>query len=70
MAQTIWFNKGTLSEHRLHDAPLPELADQAARLKIDSFSVTANNITYAVIGDMFGYWNFFPAKEDFGVVPM
>ncbi|MFN3453278.1 MAG: DUF2855 family protein, partial [Sphingorhabdus sp.] len=30
----------------------------------------ANNITYAVIGDMFGYWNFFPAEGDWGVVPM
>jgi Protein of unknown function (DUF2855) len=32
--------------------------------------VTANNVTYAVIGDMFGYWNFFPAEGDFGIVPM
>ena len=70
MAQTVWFNKGALSEHRVHDAPLPELSDQAVRLKIESFSVTANNVTYAVIGDMFGYWNFFPAEGDFGVVPM
>ena len=70
MVETIWFNKGVLTEHHLHDAPLSELADHAIRLKIESFSVTANNITYAVIGDMFGYWNFFPAEGDFGVVPM
>ena len=70
MVKTIWFNKGALTEHHLHDAPLSKLADHAIRLKIESFSVTANNITYAVIGDMFGYWNFFPAEGDFGVVPM
>ncbi|MEP2736207.1 MAG: DUF2855 family protein [Erythrobacter sp.] len=46
------------------------LADGAARLKIESFSVTANNITYAVVGDGFGYWNFFPATEGKGIVPM
>ncbi|WP_411291341.1 DUF2855 family protein [Sphingorhabdus sp.] len=70
MAETIWFNKGALTEHHLHDVPLSELADQAVRMKIESFSVTANNVTYAVIGDMFGYWNFFPAEGDFGIVPM
>ena len=70
MAQTIWVNKAKLSENMVHDADLPTLADGALRLKIESFSVTANNITYAVIGDMFGYWNFFPAEGAWGVVPM
>ena len=48
------------------------------RLKVESFSVTTNNITYAVVGDGFGYWNFFPPVGDdaegaggsWGVVPM
>lgn len=70
MAQTIWVDKAKLSETKVHDADLPALADGAIRLKIESFSVTANNITYAVIGDMFGYWNFFPADGTWGVVPM
>jgi len=70
MAQTIWVKKAKLSENMVHDADLPILADGALRLKIESFSVTANNITYAVIGDMFGYWNFFPAEGAWGVVPM
>lgn len=51
----------------LDDAPLGE---GAVRLDIESFSVTANNITYAVVGDGFGYWNFFPAPEGKGIVPM
>ena len=37
---------------------------------VESFSVTANNVTYAVIGDQFGYWNFFPGEGEWGVVPM
>jgi len=49
---------------------MPMLSEGAVRLRIESFSVTANNITYAIIGDVFGYWNFFPAEGDFGVVPM
>jgi hypothetical protein len=70
MASTVWVKKAALAETQLHDDTLPALGDGEVRLRIESFSVTANNITYAVIGDMFGYWNFFPAEGDWGVVPM
>lgn len=70
MASTIWVKKTALNETQIHADALPTLGDGEVRLKIESFSVTANNITYAVIGDMFGYWNFFPAQGDYGVVPM
>jgi hypothetical protein len=70
MATTIWVNKQALTQTQVHEAASPSLGEGAVRLRIESFSVTANNITYAVIGDMFGYWNFFPADGDFGVVPM
>lgn len=40
------------------------------RLRIDRFAITANNITYAVFGDMLGYWDFFPTEDTtFGRVP-
>ena len=77
MASTVWVNKAALTEAQVHDDTLPALGDGEVRLRIESFSVTANNITYAVIGDMFGYWNFFPAEGDYGpgeakygIVPM
>ena len=70
MASTIWVQKQALTQTHVHEAPMPMLSEGAVRLRIESFSVTANNITYAVIGDVFGYWNFFPAEGDFGVVPM
>lgn len=70
MAQVVWAKKDALSEMTVHEYALPALGADAVRLKIESFSVTANNVTYAVIGDMFGYWNFFPAVDDWGVVPM
>ena len=61
-------NIGTVS---LITQPLPPLPQGSVRLKVESFAVTANNVTYAVIGDMFGYWNFFPAGiEGQGIVPM
>lgn len=70
MAATVWVKKSALSETKVHEDSLPALGEGQVRLKVESFSVTANNITYAVVGDAFGYWNFFPAEEDWGVVPM
>lgn len=44
--------------------------DGGALLKVDTFALTANNITYGVAGDMIGYWNFFPAREGMGRIPV
>ncbi len=53
------------------DHGIVELADGEILLRIDHFALTANNITYAAIGDQFGYWNFFPSgREGFGIVPV
>lgn len=47
------------------------LADGAARLKVEAFALTANNVTYATFGEAMGYWNFFPATDqDSGRVPV
>ena len=39
-------------------------------LRVDRFALTTNNITYGVVGDMIGYWNFFPAPEVWGRIPV
>lgn len=81
MAATIWVNKAHLGEHKVHEESLPTLGDGEVRLRVESFAVTANNVTYAVIGDMFRYWDFFPAQSQspdadpqdsagYGIVPM
>lgn len=39
-------------------------------VRVDRFALTANNITYALYGDIIGYWKFFPAEDDgWGVLP-
>jgi len=38
-------------------------------LSVDSFALTANNITYGVAGDSIGYWQFFPAQDPAGSSP-
>jgi Protein of unknown function (DUF2855) len=70
MASTVQVEKQALTNARVEKTELGKLAPGHARLRVESFAVTANNITYAVIGDMFGYWNFFPAPPPMGVVPM
>ncbi|WDA40451.1 DUF2855 family protein [Erythrobacter sp. BLCC-B19] len=70
MAQQIHVEKAALTRAALVEVPLATLAEGAVRLQIESFSVTANNVTYAVVGDGFKYWDFFPAPEGMGIVPM
>lgn len=47
------------------------LAPGQVRLKVESFALTANNITYAVTGDSLKYWQFFPSGDEaWGIVPV
>ena len=54
------------------DAPdARPLQDGEARLCIDRFALTANNITYAAFGDAMKYWDFFPVEDAaWGCVPV
>ena len=38
-------------------------------LQIEAIAITANTVTYGVVGETVGYWKFFPAPEGWGVVP-
>jgi hypothetical protein len=46
------------------------LPGEALLLKVTRFAFTANNITYAVMGDTLKYWTLFPAPDGFGNVPV
>jgi Protein of unknown function (DUF2855) len=46
------------------------LPDEALLIKVDRFAFTANNITYAVAGDLLKYWELFPAPDHFGNIPV
>ena len=41
-----------------------------ALLRVDRFGLTANNVTYAVMGEAMSYWDFFPAEEGWGRMPV
>jgi hypothetical protein len=52
------------------EVPTPALADGEVLLRVDRVGMTANNVTYALFGDAMHYWDFFPADEGWGRVPL
>ena len=57
-----------MPHRRVRDARASEPGE--ALLRVDSFGLTANNVTYAVMGEAMSYWDFFPAEDGWGRVPM
>ena len=63
--------KDALSTTRLDTATDAPLADGQVRVRIESFALTSNNITYAAFGDAMSYWQFFPTGEEgWGSIPV
>jgi hypothetical protein len=59
-----------LRESRLVESAPPEIEPGQALLRVETFGLTANNVTYAVFGEAMSYWDFFPAEDGWGRVPM
>jgi len=65
--------RNDLQQCKVIETSLPDAAalpDDALLVKVTRFAFTANNITYAVLGDRLKYWQLFPAPEGFGNVPV
>lgn len=63
--------RNDLRECRVVESAPPEPESGQALLRVDTFGLTANNVTYAVFGEAMSYWDFFPtAEEGWGRVPM
>jgi hypothetical protein len=64
--------RNDLDHCKLIETPPPDAAqlpDDALLVKVDRFAFTANNITYATLGDTLKYWELFPAPAGFGNIP-
>ena len=62
-------NRSDLHETRVAPVAVPAPADGEVLFRVESFSLTANNVTYAVAGDQIGYWRFFPQPDGWGCIP-
>lgn len=68
MAKTLEIRRDALAETRVAEAPAAPLAEGEARLRVERFAITANNVSYAITGGKIGYWRFFPASGDGWIV--
>jgi hypothetical protein len=55
---------------KVHLPEATSLPDDALLVRVTRFALTANNITYAVLGDQLKYWQLFPVATDFGIIPV
>lgn len=71
MQLTLETRRDAFDELRVVEDALPDaLNDGQVLLEVDRFALTANNISYCHVGDLLGYWRFFPtADEAWGRVP-
>lgn len=66
----LWVNRKDLRATKIVNDTTPQLAEGEVLVAIDKFALTANNVSYAVTGDIIGYWQFYPAEGDWGKVPV
>jgi hypothetical protein len=67
---SLFVDRHDLKMAAVEPTPIPDLADGQALLKVDRVGMTANNVTYALMGEAMRSWQFFPADEQRGRVPL
>lgn len=66
----ILVRRDAISINEVRDTPVPAIGAGEILLAVEQFAVTANNVTYAAMGEAMKYWDFFPAPDGFGIVPV
>jgi hypothetical protein len=59
-----------LDRVRVVETRLPRLRDGQVLMRVERFGCSANNISYALLGDTLRYWDFFPATDGWGRIPV
>src|SRR5688572_16507047 len=64
--------RADLHKTRVVEDEPPEAEAGEALLRVDAFGLTANNVTYGVVGDTLRYWEFFPTADpdQWGRIPV
>lgn len=70
MAWTLLVDRTDPTRTELRDVDPPDPAPGEAVLALHRVGVSANNVTYARLGDQLRYWEFFPATDGWGRVPL
>lgn len=59
----LWVDMTNFRNTKVVQTEAPELAEGDILVAIDKFAITANNVGYAVSGNMIGYWKYFPTDD-------
>lgn len=75
MSQSAWrilIQKAAITNAALDEnIARPNLNDGQIEVEVKSFALTTNNVTYAVVGGPFRYWEFYPTGDDsLGILPI
>ena len=60
---TLLVRQNQLADTAVRTTADSALQDGEIRVQVDRFALTSNNITYAAMGEMLQYWQFFPSGE-------
>ena len=66
----ITVGRADIADAQVADDASAPLTDGQARLRVDRFGMSANNISYAMTGEFLGYWAHFPVDDARGCVPV
>ncbi|MEO0882628.1 MAG: DUF2855 family protein [Pseudomonadota bacterium] len=68
--KSVWVDRGDIRKTLVAERPSRPLQDGEVRVGVDKYGLTSNNVSYAISGDMIGYWKYYPAEGDWGQVPV
>ncbi len=68
---TLQTSRRDITRTRWHETAHEALQEGEVRLRVEHFALTANNATYANLGEAMDYWRFFPQRDgDWACVPV
>jgi hypothetical protein len=71
MTTMFTVGRGDLRRIQWRETPRAALRPGEARLRIELFALTANNVTYGAFGEAMHYWDFFPTGDaETGCIPV
>lgn len=59
----LWVDMTNLRNTKVVQTEAPELSEGDILVAIEKFAITANNVGYAVSGNIIGYWKYFPTDD-------
>jgi NADPH:quinone reductase-like Zn-dependent oxidoreductase len=69
-AWSLALRRDDLTKTELRDEAVPDIGPGEVLLRVDRVGLTANNVTYALMGEAMHYWDFFPTTAGWGLVPL